>query len=83
VIELNGVGVNVVVEVNCFYVRIGLAEVDTTGVNKSMSCHLAAVSIGERDMPVCVDGNDAGESKEYSFESNHYNCWVEISQVTL
>jgi len=77
-VELNSVGVNVVVEVNCYYVRVGLAEVDTTRVEESMGRHLAAVSVGERDVPVCVDGDDAGESKEYSLESNHYNsgCWL-------
>jgi len=80
-VELKSVGVNVVVEVDCGYGRVGLAEVDTTGVDESMGCYLAAVSVGERDMPVCVDGGDAGESKEYSLESNHFNCWVEISRV--
>jgi len=74
-VELKSVGVNVVVEVECGYGRVGLAEVDTTGVDESMGRHLAAISIGEREVPVRIDGDGAGESKEYSLESNHYNCW--------
>ena len=66
VVELKSVGVDVVFEVECFYVRVGLAEVDTTGVEESMGRHLATVSKGERDVPVCVDGDDAGESEKYS-----------------
>lgn len=78
-VELNSVGVDVVVEVECFYVRVGLAEVDTTGVKESVGRHLAAVSEGKRDVPVCVDGDDTGESIEYSLESNHYDYQMEIS----
>jgi hypothetical protein len=28
-------------------------------------------------VPVRIDGDDAGESKEYSLESDHYACWGE------
>jgi len=74
VVELKSVGVDVVFEVECFNVRVGLAEVDTTGVAESVGRHLTAVSEGERDVPVSVDGDDAGESKEYSLHSDHFDC---------
>jgi len=81
VVELKSVGVDVFFEVECYHVRVGLAEVDTTGVDESMGRHLAAISVGEREAPVCVDGDDAGKSKEYSLYSNHYGCWAEVSRV--
>ena len=65
-VELKSVGVDVFFEVKCFYGRVSLAEVDTTGVEESMGRYLAAISVGKRQVPVCVDGDDAGESKECS-----------------
>ena len=41
-----------------------------------MGLYLTAVSVGEGNVPVRVDDDDAGEGKEYSFESDHYACGV-------
>jgi len=46
-----------------------------------MGCDLTAVSVGVGDAPVCIDGDDAGESKEYGLDSDHYACWLRISRV--
>lgn len=42
-----------------------------------MGLDLTAVSVGEGDAPVRIDDDDAGESKEYGLESDHYTCWGE------
>jgi len=39
-----------------------------------MGCDLTAVSVFEDDAPVRIDGDDAGESKEYGLDSDHYAC---------
>jgi len=46
-----------------------------------MGLDLSAVGVGEGYVPVRIDGDDAGESKEYGLESDHYACWVGISRV--
>ena len=66
--ELKGVGV----DKGCDYLGVGLAEVDTARIYKAMGLDLTAISVGEGDVPVRIDGDDAGgESKEYGLESDH------------
>jgi hypothetical protein len=42
---------------------VGLAEVDTVQIKKTMGLNLIALSVGEGDVPVSIHGDGAGESK--------------------
>ena len=80
-VEIKSVGVDVVFEIDGDDLGVGLPEVDTARIDKAMGCDLTAVSVGEGGAPVRIDGDDAGESKEYGLDSDHYACWLRISRV--
>jgi hypothetical protein len=70
------VSVLILVEEDCNYLGVGLAEVDAARIQKAMGLNMATVSVGEGDVPVRIDSDDAGESKEYGLESDRYVRWL-------